>query len=228
MCHPHFHVWGYDKGGNLPKRAQGRQYTQVTSPVLSGCAPAWGHGGTPTLPAATPGSVSQNIPSDIVPPSGCLCLSPDAKRQYSTAFEVNAAEGCQEKCEPGASLGSKPPHRFLLNLAAKLLAFESINTHFFHSKDPIITLYLIDFILLCVHAKLLQLCLTVRSCGLWPARLLYPWDSPGKNIGVDCHSFLQGIFLTYRALQTIVMLIHQMQKESICILHPTSLPKGQS
>ena len=64
--------------------------------------------------------------------------------------------------------------------------------------------------------------------GLWPARLLCPWDSPGKNIGVGCHAFLQGVFLTYRSLQTIVMLIHQMQKESICILHPTSLPKGQS
>ena len=150
MCHPHFQVWESEKGGNLPKRAQSRQYTQVTSPVLSGCAPAWGHGGTPALPAATPGPVSQNIPSDIIPPSGCLCLSPVAKGQNSTAFEVNAAEGCQEKCEPGASLGSKPPQRFLLNLAAKLLAYESINTHFFHSKDPIITLYFIDFILLCV------------------------------------------------------------------------------
>ena len=32
--------------------------------------------------------------------------------------------------------------------------------------------------------------------GLWPARLLYPWDSPGKNTGVSCHTLLQGIFLT--------------------------------
>ena len=23
-----------------------------------------------------------------------------------------------------------------------------------------------------------------------------PWNSPGKNIGVDCHSLLQGLFLT--------------------------------
>ena len=27
-----------------------------------------------------------------------------------------------------------------------------------------------------------------------PARLLCPWDSPGKNTGVGCHSLLQGIF----------------------------------
>ena len=27
------------------------------------------------------------------------------------------------------------------------------------------------------------------------ARLLCPWDSPGKNTGVGCHFLLQGIFL---------------------------------
>ena len=30
------------------------------------------------------------------------------------------------------------------------------------------------------------------------ARLLYPWNSPGMNTGVVCHSLLQGIFLTQR------------------------------
>ena len=35
--------------------------------------------------------------------------------------------------------------------------------------------------------------------GLWPARLLCPWDSPGKNTGDSCHFFLQGIFLTQRS-----------------------------
>ena len=34
------------------------------------------------------------------------------------------------------------------------------------------------------------------SMDLWPARLLCPGDSPGKNIGVGCHALLQGIFLT--------------------------------
>ena len=29
-----------------------------------------------------------------------------------------------------------------------------------------------------------------------PARLLCPWDSPGKNTGVSSHFLLQGIFLT--------------------------------
>ena len=30
----------------------------------------------------------------------------------------------------------------------------------------------------------------------WPARLLCPGDSLGKNTGVVCHALLQGIFLT--------------------------------
>ena len=29
-----------------------------------------------------------------------------------------------------------------------------------------------------------------------PARLLCPWDFPGKNTGVGCHALLQGIFST--------------------------------
>ena len=32
--------------------------------------------------------------------------------------------------------------------------------------------------------------------GLQPTKLLCPWDSPGKNTGVGCHSLLQGIFRT--------------------------------
>ena len=37
---------------------------------------------------------------------------------------------------------------------------------------------------------------SLRSHGLWPARLLCPWTSPGKNTGVGFHAFLQGIFPT--------------------------------
>ena len=32
--------------------------------------------------------------------------------------------------------------------------------------------------------------------GLKPTRFLWPWNSPGKNIGVGCLFLLQGIFLT--------------------------------
>ena len=36
----------------------------------------------------------------------------------------------------------------------------------------------------------------LQPCGLEPARLLHPWDFPGKNTGVGCCSLHQGIFLT--------------------------------
>ena len=37
---------------------------------------------------------------------------------------------------------------------------------------------------------------SLRLHGLQPARLLCPWNSPGKNTGVGSHSLLPGIFLT--------------------------------
>ena len=33
---------------------------------------------------------------------------------------------------------------------------------------------------------------SLRPYGLQPARLLCPWNSPGKNTGVGCHALLQG------------------------------------
>ena len=42
-----------------------------------------------------------------------------------------------------------------------------------------------------------QSCLTLcNPMDYEPARLLCPWDSPGKNTGVGCHSLFRGIFLT--------------------------------
>ena len=35
-------------------------------------------------------------------------------------------------------------------------------------------------------------CNSLQPPELQPARLLSPWDSPGKNTGVGCHSILQG------------------------------------
>ena len=32
--------------------------------------------------------------------------------------------------------------------------------------------------------------------GLEVSRFFCPWNSPGKNTGVGCHSLLQGIFMT--------------------------------
>ena len=50
---------------------------------------------------------------------------------------------------------------------------------------------------------------SVRPHGLQIARLLCPWDSPGKKTGVGCHALLQGIFLT--------------QESNLCLLHIPAL-----
>ena len=48
----------------------------------------------------------------------------------------------------------------------------------------------------------------LQPYGLWHARLLSPWDSPGKNIGVDCHALLQGIFLIQGLTLCLLCLLH--------------------
>ena len=63
-----------------------------------------------------------------------------------------------------------------------------------------------------------QLCLILcdpLDCNLL-ARLLCPWDSPGKNTGVGSHSLFQGIFPTHgsnlgllNCRQTVYCLSHQ-------------------
>ena len=60
---------------------------------------------------------------------------------------------------------------------------------------------------------------TVRSHGLEPARLLCPWNLPGKNAGVGCHFLLQGIFLTQGSNLSLLHLLH-WQANSL----PTALP----
>ena len=45
---------------------------------------------------------------------------------------------------------------------------------------------------------------SLKPHGLEPARLLCPWDSPGKNTGVGCHALLQGIFPTQESNQGLL------------------------
>ena len=46
---------------------------------------------------------------------------------------------------------------------------------------------------------------SLQPHGLQPARLLCPWNFPGKNTGAGCHFLFQGIFLT--------------QGSNLCLLH---------
>ena len=48
----------------------------------------------------------------------------------------------------------------------------------------------------CHRCSVTQSWLTLQPRALQPVRLLCPWDSPGKNIGVGCHFLLQAILPT--------------------------------
>ena len=53
--------------------------------------------------------------------------------------------------------------------------------------------------------------LAAKSCptlAIPPARLLCPWDSPGKNTGVGRRAILQGIFLTRGSNPHLLCLLH--------------------
>ena len=59
-------------------------------------------------------------------------------------------------------------------------------------------------------------CVCIQFCldqpfGLWPTRLLCPWDFPGKNIGVGCHFLLQGIFPTQGLNLCLLCFLHCRQ-----------------
>ena len=71
---------------------------------------------------------------------------------------------------------------------------------------------------MCMHAKSLQLCLTLCDT-MEPPRLLCPWDSPGKNTGVGCHALLQGIFLTQGLNQHLLCLLNWQADSLPLALH---------
>ena len=72
---------------------------------------------------------------------------------------------------------------------------------------------------------------SLRLRGLWPTRLLHPWDIPGKSTGVGCHLLLQGIFLTLgsnpglpHCRQTLYCLSHQGSPNREAPGTPTQVP----
>ena len=62
--------------------------------------------------------------------------------------------------------------------------------------------------------------------GLQPARLLCPWDFPGKNTGLGYHFLLQGICLTQRLNPCLLHLLH-WQVDTLPLSHLRS-PQNHS
>ena len=63
--------------------------------------------------------------------------------------------------------------------------------------------------------------------ALQPTRLLCPWDSPGKNTGVDHHALLQGVFLTQGSNLTLLCLRH-WQAASLPLVPSGGFPGGSA
>ena len=63
------------------------------------------------------------------------------------------------------------------------------------------------------------MCDSLRCYGLWPARLLYPWDYPGKNTRMGCHALLQGIFPTQGSNSNLLCLMY-WQADSLTLAPP--------
>ena len=64
---------------------------------------------------------------------------------------------------------------------------------------PVITylkIYIYNHIGVCLLSCSVVSSYSLQPHGLQPARLLSPWDSPGKNTGVGCPALFQGIFPT--------------------------------
>ena len=66
---------------------------------------------------------------------------------------------------------------------------------------------------LCVHAKSLQLCLTlcnIMDCGT-PGSSVHGILQENKNTGVCCHALLQGVFLTQESNPCLLQLLYRKQ-----------------
>ena len=89
-------------------------------------------------------------------------------------------------CGRNTQAGQLPATHLFTNALA-----EDRSAHF--QGDPI-------YFILCCSAH--DICVLIHSVvsssswphGPWPARLLCPWDSPGKNTGVGSHALLRGPF----------------------------------
>ena len=65
---------------------------------------------------------------------------------------------------------------------------------------------------------------SLRPHGLKPARVLCPWDFPGKNTGVGCHALLQGVFPT-QGLNPRLLCLLRWQVGSLPVA-PPGKPQG--
>ena len=86
-------------------------------------------------------------------------------------------------------------------------------------------LHLCVCVCVCAHVRVCVSC-SVMSDSLWPhglspARFLCPWNSPGKNTGMDCHSLLQRNFPTQESNPVLMhgeQILYRLSYRKVCSL----------
>ena len=101
---------------------------------------------------------------------------------FSRGSSFVPREGTFVSCLAGGFFVTEPPGN-------------TCHTHvyctYIHAYTHICKTYVYVCVCMLSHFSCVQLFVTY---ALWLAILLCPWNSPGKNTGVDCHALLQGIF----------------------------------
>ena len=157
------------------------------APVLSGHSPI-----------SIPGHLA---PSSTFPPIGDIsvtCLSLMDSILGSSLINEPAHRGPQPPPSPDL------PLPFFSQESGRLLVQGQV--HGFGDRNIWISLGFAPYT--CVHAQLLQSCLTFcnpKDCN--PPSSYAHGDSPGKNTGVGCHALLQGIFLTQESSLHLLCLL---------------------
>ena len=94
---------------------------------------------------------------------------------------------------PGGSDGKKSACKNTLSFSLGMQDFSSLPV-----IEPVplhwrVSVWVCVCVCVCVSCSVVSN--SLQPHRLQSARLLCPWDSPGKNTGVGCHALLQGVFL---------------------------------
>ena len=101
---------------------------------------------------------------------------------------------------------SKPPIYLFCYIVKTFLMLEFKQIYIITLKEILMVFAVIMFKISSFTLFGPYCCLVTKSClallqphELLPARLLCPWDFPGRHTGVGCYSLPQGIFPTLRS-----------------------------
>ena len=101
------------------------------------------------------------------------------------------------------SLTNRLTYYFFLKLFTKFQCFIVTNAKLFKTKSSTtvkcckLSQFSFSFVQYGTGSLVAKSCPTLATP--WTARLLCPWDSPGKNTGVGCHFLFQGTFPTWES-----------------------------